>query len=71
MEKTKIKRMGPILHVKMKENKLSTPHHNSDMRYHLLQGLCKSATLNNITDDINNLTRTIKTQKPLTLKAAK
>jgi len=67
MEKMKIKR--PIVHVKMKDNK--TTGYPPDMRYKLLPNLCKSNTINSLSNNIDNLTRIVKTQKPLTLKASK
>lgn len=73
MEKLKLKPIDP-LQSKTKEIRPTTPAYHkypSDMKYRLLLGICKTNALIKLNDDINNLTRMIKTQKPLTLKSAK
>jgi hypothetical protein len=67
MEKMRIKR--PMVHVKMKDSKV--PGYPPDIRYKLLANLCKSNTINSLSNNIDNLTRIVKTQKPLTLKFGK
>lgn len=74
MEKLKLKPIDLAVQGKKNELRPKTPAYHkypADMKYRLLSGMCKSNALLQLNEDISNLTRIIKTQKPLTLKPMK
>jgi len=74
MDKLKLKPIDPSTQIKKNELRPATPGYHkypSDMRYKILPGLCKSDILSKLNDNITNLAKMIKTQKPLTLKVSK
>jgi len=75
MDKLKLKPIDPLMQsIKKKDPRPSTPaYHNypSDLKFRILPGLCKTNGLYELSEDVANLTRLIKTEKPLTLKPNK
>jgi len=72
MEKLKLKPIDSLLQNKEVRPTIPADYkYPSDMRYRLLPGLCKSGAISKLNDNVENLTRIIKAQKPLTLKASK
>jgi len=72
MDKLKLRPIDPLNQSKWKEERPKTPaYYPPDIKYKLLPGLCKSNAISKLSEDVTNLTRMIKAEKPLTLKPSK